>query len=507
MRYLYLAVAAALALLALAVPASASTTASIQGDTLTVTGDNAGDNITLSRTTSGGPALGIDENSDGTFDQTFTLADFAKISINAGGGDDTVRISDVNGPFTDTKPTTIDGGDGNDSLIGGQGTETINGGPGDDLIDPNRGNDVTNGGPGNDSFTWDPGDGSDTDTGDDGTDVLLFNGANIAENVTFVPNGPRVTMHRDVANVTMDLGTIERVRLVELGGNDTTTASPGLGSLVLDVDTGSGADTFNGSDEADIVAGGTEDDVINGGGGNDTLSGNEGADTVNGGEGDDVISGNDGNDTLHGDAGNDTIQGNAGDDQVFGDAGTDALDGNDGADTFHCGGPGDTVAFDASDLIQGDCLPFPVEPQPVTPPGNDNPPMTTNTTTTPTGAAASDQGQQGSQSSVTTGLVAGTRGFARPKVRVAGANLKVTLVNTAAQAINVRVAASEKVGHKKVGLGKASATLAPGQSRTLTLHASTAARKALRGQRKRHPVITVSNVDTGGALTLKPHLK
>ena len=67
MRYLYLAVAAGLALLALAVPASASTTASIQGDTLTVTGDGAGDNILLVKTDA--TTLGIDETGDGNVDQ------------------------------------------------------------------------------------------------------------------------------------------------------------------------------------------------------------------------------------------------------------------------------------------------------------------------------------------------------------------------------------------------------------------------------------------------------
>src|SRR6185503_14832957 len=47
--------------------------------------------------------------------------------------------------------------------------------------------------------------------------------------------------------------------------------------------------------------------------------------------------------------------------------------------------------------------------------------------------------------------------------------------------------------------GRASATLAAGQSRTVTLHAS---RRALRRHRLTHPVVTVRNVDTGGTLTL-----
>ena len=49
MRYLYLVAAAGLALVALAAPASAASTASIQGDTLTVNGDGGRDGIMLER--------------------------------------------------------------------------------------------------------------------------------------------------------------------------------------------------------------------------------------------------------------------------------------------------------------------------------------------------------------------------------------------------------------------------------------------------------------------------
>jgi len=52
-----------------------------------------------------------------------------------------------------------------------------------------------------------------------------------------------------------------------------------------------------------------------------------------------------------------------------------------------------------------------------------------------------------------------------------------------------------------IRFGRASATLAAGQSRTVTLHAS---RRALRRHRLTHPVVTLRNVDTGGTLTLRP---
>jgi hypothetical protein len=54
-------------------------------------------------------------------------------------------------------------------------------------------------------FHWSPGDRSDTLEGQDGIDTLLFNGANVTENVSISANGGRVLFFRDVASVTMDM--------------------------------------------------------------------------------------------------------------------------------------------------------------------------------------------------------------------------------------------------------------------------------------------------------------
>src|SRR3989442_2359 len=62
-----------------------------------------------------------------------------RIAVNARAGDDLVRIDESNGVFTDSSPTTIDGGDGNDHLVGGSGAETLLGGDGNDSIDGNSG--------------------------------------------------------------------------------------------------------------------------------------------------------------------------------------------------------------------------------------------------------------------------------------------------------------------------------------------------------------------------------
>src|SRR6185437_34521 len=49
-------------------------------------------------------------------------------------------------------------------------------------------------------FIWNPGDGSDTVEGQAGFDSLVFNGANVNENVDISANGTRARLFRDVGN-------------------------------------------------------------------------------------------------------------------------------------------------------------------------------------------------------------------------------------------------------------------------------------------------------------------
>ena len=80
----------------------------------------------------------------------------------------------------------LNGGDGNDTIIGSAGNDIVIGG---------RGNDTALLGAGDDTFVWNPGDGSDTVDGQAGIDTLLFNGANIAEKIDISANGARARLH------------------------------------------------------------------------------------------------------------------------------------------------------------------------------------------------------------------------------------------------------------------------------------------------------------------------
>jgi hypothetical protein len=217
--------AAALAVgLGAAGPAGAtqSPTASVEGDTLTVTGTGAADRIALRLQAGASGTLDVDFGDDGVAEHSFDRSTFGRIVVSALNGDDQFRVDQANGTFTD-EALTVNGGQGDDILNGGDGIELFNGNGGDDTIDGNRGDDVARLGSGNDTFRWDPGDGSDTFEGDRGFDTLDFNGAGAPEVMSLSAEGERSVFLRDVANIRMDMGTVERLDLTTLGGADTFT--------------------------------------------------------------------------------------------------------------------------------------------------------------------------------------------------------------------------------------------------------------------------------------------
>jgi Ca2+-binding RTX toxin-like protein len=273
------------------------TSASLEDGVLTVQGTNVSDRIAL-RLQVGKPGiLQVDVGDDGSAEFSFERREIATIAVDAGNGADSVRIDESNGVFGDTIPTTIDGENGNDTLVGGAGAGTLNGGNGDDTvaggsgaeklvggngndsIDGNRGNDVAFMGNGNDTFIWDPGDGSDTVEGQNGEDTMRFNGAAVAEHVDLTANGNRLKFFRDVANITMDTAGVERVDFNALGGLDVVTVNDLTGTDVdeVNVDLAGSLGGATGDGEAGRV-------VVNATNGNDTIdvSGDAGGVKVSG---------------------------------------------------------------------------------------------------------------------------------------------------------------------------------------------------------------------------------
>jgi Ca2+-binding RTX toxin-like protein len=209
---------------------------------LKVKGTHASETIVLRLRARDPATVEVDLDGDGSADYSFPRSEITKIRVKAGPGNDTVRIDEANGVFTDTIPTTLDGGAGNDSLAGGSGAETLRGGSGNDTIDGNRGDDTALMGAGDDLFIWDPGDGSDVVEGQDGSDTMRFNGAGAGETVDVSANGDRVVFHREPVNITMDTAGLERIDFIALGGADVVTVNDlaGTGLANLNVDEGVG---------------------------------------------------------------------------------------------------------------------------------------------------------------------------------------------------------------------------------------------------------------------------
>jgi Ca2+-binding RTX toxin-like protein len=337
--------------------------AKVKDGTLTVTGTNEDDALTL-RLRAGDPTtLEVDAGDHASHGLAFDRSRFERIVVDAGGGDDGVRIDESNGAFTDTEATTLDGGSGNDTLVGGSFSETLVGGAGGDFVNGGRGADTAILGAGDDTFVWNPGDGSDIVEGQDGRDTMIFNGANANEKIDLSANGPRLRLFRDVANITMDTNGVETVDVNTLGGADQLTVHDLTGTDVSNVNTNLAATGGAGDGQPDQV-------TVEGTSGNDAISvvGSAGSATVKGlaefvaitgaeAPGDTLaIHALDGDDaveasrlaadaiglSIDGGAGNDVLVGGAGNDVLAGGPGDDVLNGGPGLDTLD-GGPGNNV--------------------------------------------------------------------------------------------------------------------------------------------------------------------
>lgn len=324
-----------------------------------------------------------------------------------GSGNDKVDLSQVThnivytlegGVGDDTLLGTAGGGTmrgdlGNDTLTGGAKVDFIQGGEGNDTIDGKAGADYLFGDTGtvselNDE-TFDPDldadadkdpfgdrfrsfvgpkDGDDKILGGDDADIIFGGGGND----TIEGQGGNDIVIGDGGNFDRQAGNL--MRLGPDQGNRYDINARGAG----------GKDQIFGNAGNDVLFGGTSDDFIDGGADNDEIDGGAGFDTLYGGSAADVIYGGseadiifgkrdpkgdvfgqagetgdaaaDGIDTIDGEDGNDYIRGNEADDIIrggrgadiaFGDTGSDKVFGEAGGDILFGGADGDTI--DGSD--------------------------------------------------------------------------------------------------------------------------------------------------------------
>jgi len=290
-----------------------------------------------------------------------------RLIIDTLGGNDVISAA---GLQAGTVQLTIDGGAGNDTITGSDGNDILIGGDGNDTITGGRGNDTATLGNGNDTFVWNPGDGSDIVEGQAGTDTLVFNGANVAENIDISANGSRARLFRNVGNVTMDLNGVEHIQLAALGGADTITVNDLSGTdvkqVAIDLSGTPGSGQGDGAADTVIVNGTAGDDHISvvSSGSSIVVNGLSAQVTINGAEpGNDslVINGLAGNDVidasrLHSGLASLTLNGGDGDDRIIGSAGNDLVNGGRGNDTALLGAGNDTFVWnpgDGSDVVEG----------------------------------------------------------------------------------------------------------------------------------------------------------
>ena len=345
-------------------------------DTSEVNGGNGDEVFT---TTANGTRVRFDRLNPAPF--SIDIGTTENLVLNMNGGNDSFSAT---GNLAALISVTVDGGTGNDTILGSNGIDTLRGGDGNDFIDGQQGNDNAFLGAGNDVFQWDPGDGSDVVEGQDGTDTMLFNGSAGNEIFEASANGGRVRFTRNLGNIVMDMNDVETLDINALGGTDTVTVGNLSGTDLVDVNVNLGgtiggtagdgaADTViaNGTNSGDIIdvfgagtsvsvlglaariditgsEGANDSLVINGLAGNDgitattlpagvirlTLDGGAGDDTLLGSQGADTFLGGDGNDFVFGDNGNDTAFLGAGDDLFQWDPGdgNDTVEGQDGID-------------------------------------------------------------------------------------------------------------------------------------------------------------------------------
>jgi Ca2+-binding RTX toxin-like protein len=331
-------------------------------DQVTVNGTSASDQINVVATATGVAVIGLPAQVNIDHPEAGDL-----LTVSGGNGNDTINASSLP---ADVIGLAIDGGGGNDTIIGSQGADRLLGGDGSDTVVGGRGNDTALLGNGNDTFIWNPGDGSDVVEGQAGTDRLVFNGANIAETMDISANGTQARLSRDIGTITMDLNGVENIQVSALGGPDTITVNDLTGTDVkqvsLDLSGTPGSGQGDGAADNVIVNGTAGDDtvtvatsgtgvVVNGLAAKVTLAGTEGAlDSL-------MVNGSGGNDTINASglkAGqvNLTINGGSGDDKITGSQGDDLVIGGQGSDTGLLGAGNDTFVWnpgDGSDTIDG----------------------------------------------------------------------------------------------------------------------------------------------------------
>lgn len=291
---------------------------------------------------------GLDELLGGAGDDNLIGGAGADV-LSGGDGDDRIAGDDVeyfdetiywqSVASDDAGDDVLDGGNGGDLLIGGGGADSLVGGMGPDRLFGDQAPQL--------GFSWSPtlehdSDGVDTLNGGEGDDLLVGGGQ--SDELTGGTGNDSLIGASGSDFLDGGLGHDQL-----FGDHHESIIWEGIwnhlgGSNPL---MDGGDDELIGGEGDDLLVGGGGNDTLRGHAGNDTLDGGVGNDNLLGDAGDDVLVGDSpvlspvglivvpvGNDTLDGGLGDDWLSGQAGDDLLVDHSGFNVLSGDDGDDTF-----------------------------------------------------------------------------------------------------------------------------------------------------------------------------
>ena len=253
--------------------------------------------------------------------------------LEGGAGDDTL-IGKMGHDY-------LKGGDGDDQLFGGRNKDTLEGGAGDDLLDGGRGIDRLDGGTGDDTLIG--GGANDFLTGGEGSDTFVQN---------FAVSGNDIITDFNPSEDTIELQgftniNLEEFSITEVDGDTLIDAGTG-NSLRIEGVTPDQLGTTNITLDGEALAlgpGDTLESVLS----NLATDAQQDGITLKGFQGDQTFAGGSGDDDLFGQDGDDTLQGRGGDDILGGGRGDDVLEGGAGDDVAATEVSGDDARLQAED--------------------------------------------------------------------------------------------------------------------------------------------------------------
>ena len=215
------------------------------------------------------------------------------------------------------------------------------------MLDGGAGNDELMGGAGDDTYKWGQGSGNDvinntiatfitavpTVAADPGADVIQFGEGIRVDQIEWLQTGQGkdLTIRNKETGETLTVSEWfyrDDFKVDQVQFADGSIVTAGQIEMLASVVGSSNSDQLYGLDNH-----------------NDRMYGKEGGDALYGYSGDDTLDGGDGNDRLDGGSGNDVLYGQAGSDGLFGGEGNDVLDGGAGNDILQGGLGDDTYLF------------------------------------------------------------------------------------------------------------------------------------------------------------------